>query len=220
MRLLLVEDDPILGDGMAASLRLRGWAVDWSRTAAQADLAISGVAYDVVILDLGLPDGEGLKLLRSWRERRMTLPVLVLTARDGVDSRIGGLDAGADDYLIKPLSMDELAARLRALLRRSSGRLETVWRHGLLSFDPRSRRVTWHGRAVELTAFETALLELLLTHPTRVFSKAQIQDKLYDWSRQSESNTVEVFVHHLRRKIAPTVVRTVRGLGYSLGAAK
>ena len=220
MRLLLVEDDPVLGDGMAASLRLRGWAVDWSRTAAEAALANSGVAYDAVILDLGLPDGDGLKLLRSWRERGLTLPVLVLTARDSVDSRIGGLDAGADDYLIKPLSMDELAARLRALLRRCSGRLETVWGHGPLSFDPRSRRVTWHGRAVELTAFETALLELLLTHPTRVFSKAQIQDKLYDWSRQSESNTVEVFVHHLRRKIAPTVVRTVRGLGYSLGAAK
>ncbi len=220
MRLLLVEDDPILGDGMAASLRLRGWAVDWSRTAAHAALATSGATYDVVILDLGLPDGDGLKLLRSWREQRMAFPVLVLTARDGVDCRIGGLDAGADDYLVKPLSMDELAARLRAVLRRCSGRLETVWRHGPLAFDPGSRRVTWHGRVVDLTAFETALLELLLAHPTRVFSKAQIQDKLYDWSRQSDSNTVEVFVHHLRRKTAPSVVRTVRGLGYSLGPAR
>lgn len=220
MRLLLVEDDLILGDGMAASLRLQGWAVDWSRTAAEAVQANCGAPYDVAILDLGLPDGDGLKLLQSWRRQRITLPVLVLTARDGVDWRIRGLDAGADDYLVKPLSIDELAARLRAILRRCSGRMETVWLHGPLSFDPKSRRVTWHGRVVDLTAFETALLELLLAHPTRIFSKAQIQDKLYDWSRQAESNTVEVFVHHLRRKTAPSVIRTVRGLGYALGAAK
>ena len=220
MRLLLVEDDPILGDGVSASLRLRGWAVDWSRSAAQADAASAGTSYDAAILDLGLPDGDGLKLLRSWRERRVTHPVLVLTARDGVDCRIRGLDAGADDYLVKPLSIEELAARLRAVLRRCSGRLETVWRHGPLAFDPVSRRVTWHGETVELTTFETALLELLLAHPTQVFSKAQIQDRLYDWSRQSASNTVEVFVHHLRRKTAPSVIRTIRGLGYSLGSAR
>lgn len=214
----MVEDDPLLGDGMAASLRLRGWAVDWVRTASQAEAAQACASYDAVVLDLGLPDGDGVQLLRRWRSRRDHLPVLILTARDAIDNRIAGLDAGADDYLIKPLSADELAARLRAVLRRAKGRPETVWRHGALAFDPRSRQVSWKGVAVELTALETALLELLLAHPQQVLSKAQIQEKLYDWGRGADSNTVEVFIHHLRRKIDPTVVRTIRGLGYCLGS--
>jgi two-component system response regulator QseB len=219
MRVLIVEDDPLLGDGIAAALKLRGWAVDWVRTAALAGAAQACAPFDAVVLDLGLPDGDGVQLLRRWRDQRQHLPVLILTARDAVESRIAGLDAGADDYLIKPLSTDELAARLRAVMRRAKGRPEPVWHHGALSFDPRSREVTWRGQRVELTTLETSLLELLLMHPKQVLSKAQIQDNLYDWSRAGDSNTVEVFIHHLRRKIDPNIVRTIRGLGYCLGSA-
>ena len=217
MRILIVEDDPLIGDGLAASLRIRGWVVDWVRNAAQAAAAEACAPFDAAVLDLGLPDGDGIALLRKWRSQLRHLPVLVLTARDAVDSRIAGLDAGADDYLIKPIAADELSARLRAVLRRAKGRPEVVWRHGAVSFDPRSRQVSWKGEPVELTAQETALLELLLAHPRQVLSKPQIQEKLYDWGRSADSNTVEVFIHHLRRKIHPAVVRTVRGLGYSLG---
>lgn len=220
MRILIVEDDPLLGDGMTEGLKLQGWAVDWFRTAAQAGAAQATAPYDAVVLDLGLQDGDGLTLLRRWRQDRQHLPVLILTARDALESRIGGLDAGADDYLIKPLSIAELAARLRAVLRRAQGRPEPIWRHGSLTFDPQSRFVTWQGVPVELTARETALLELLLANPDRVLSKVQIQQKLYDWSHDGDSNTVEVFIHHLRRKIDPSIVRTIRGLGYSLGNAR
>jgi two-component system response regulator QseB len=143
--------------------------------------------------------------------------VLILTARDALSSRIDGLDAGADDYLVKPVAVEELSARLRAVLRRASGRAEGVWRHGELSFDPASREATWEGRVVDLTAREAALLELLLANPTRVLPKALIQEKLYSWNQDSESNTLEVFVHHLRRKIDASAIRTVRGLGYALG---
>jgi len=217
VRVLIVEDDPLLGEGIAEGLKLQGWAVDWFRTAAHAAAAQASTPYDAVVLDLGLPDGDGIELLRRWRRNQQHLPVLILTARDAVDNRIIGLDAGADDYLIKPLSLGELAARLRAVLRRSQGRPEAVWLHGELAFDPQSRQVTWHGKIVELTVRETALLELLLSSPNRVLSKAMIQEKLYDWSDETGSNTVEVFVHHLRRKIDPSIVRTIRGLGYALG---
>ena len=217
MRILIVEDDPLLGDGLAASLRMRGWAVDWVSTASQAVAAEACAPFDAVVLDLGLPDGDGVALLRRWRSGTRQLPVLVLTARDAIDSRITGLDAGADDYLIKPIAADELAARLRAVLRRAKGRPQTLWRHGALCFDPQSRQATWKGGQVDLTAQETALLELLLAHPRQVLSKSQIQEKLYDWGRSADSNTIEVFIHHLRRKIHPAIVRTIRGLGYCLG---
>jgi two-component system response regulator QseB len=156
--------------------------------------------------------------LRRWRARGITLPVLILTARDGVEQRIAGLDAGADDYLIKPISVDELAARLRALLRRAAGHAQAVWTHGALDYEPAAKRVRWQGREVELTARELALLEVLLSHPQRVLSKDFLLGKLYDWGGdEPESNTLEVHVHHLRRKIHPGIVRTLRGVGYALG---
>jgi two-component system response regulator QseB len=171
------------------------------------------------MLDLGLPGTDGLAWLRRWRRAGRELPVLILTARDGVEQRIAGLDAGADDYLIKPISVDELAARLRAMLRRASGRAQPLWVHGALSYDPAAKQAQWQGRTVELTGREMALLELLLRHPQRVLSRTQLQEKLYDWSGgEPDSNALEVYVHHLRRKIHPGIVRTVRGVGYALGA--
>ena len=221
MRLLILEDDLLLGDALAAGLRQVGHAVDWFREGSAADAAIAGAPYDALVLDLGLPGADGMVWLRRWRQRGVALPVLILTARDGVEQRVAGLDAGADDYLIKPISIDELAARLRAMLRRSAGRAQAVWTHGALRYDPATKQAHWRGKPVELTGRELALLEMLLLHPQRVLSKAQLQDKLYDWSgAEPESNTLEVHVHHLRRKIHPGIVRTVRGVGYALGAAE
>jgi two-component system, OmpR family, response regulator QseB len=221
MRVLILEDDDLLGDALATGLRQLGHAVDWFRAGAQADAAVADAPYDAVVLDLGLPGADGMHWLRRWRQRGLTLPVLILTARDGVEQRIAGLDAGADDYLIKPLAIDELAARLRALLRRAAGRAQPVWTHGALRYDPSTKQVHWAGQPVELTGRELALLEMLLLHPQRVLSKSQLQEKLYDWSGgEPESNTLEVHVHHLRRKLHPGIVRTVRGVGYALGAAE
>jgi two-component system, OmpR family, response regulator QseB len=220
MRLLILEDDPDLGEALAAGLRQAGHAVDWFRDGARADAALAGTPFDALVLDLGLPGTDGMTWLRRWRKRGIGLPVLILTARDGVEQRIAGLDAGADDYLIKPIAIDELAARLRALLRRSSGRAQAVWTHGALQYDPATKHVQWQGRAVELTGRELAILEVLLAHPQRVLSKSQLVEKLYDWGgSEPESNALEVHVHHLRRKIHPGIVRTVRGVGYALGAA-
>jgi two-component system response regulator QseB len=220
MRLLIVEDDAPLGEALAVGLRQTGHAVDWFRDGDQADVALQGAPYDAMVLDLGLPGTDGMGWLQRWRQRGITLPVLVLTARDGIEQRIAGLDAGADDYLIKPITIDELAARLRAMLRRSAGHLQSVWTHGALCYDPAARQVQWRGQPVELTGRELALLEMLLLHPQRVLSRAQLQEKLYDWSGgEPESNALEVYVHHLRRKIHPGIVRTVRGVGYALGAA-
>lgn len=220
MRLLIVEDDPPLGEALSAALRQQGHAVDWFRDGEAADAALGGAAYDALVLDLGLPGLDGLGWLRRWRSRGVTLPVLVLTARDGTGARVAGLDGGADDYLVKPIATEEIAARLRALLRRTLGRAQPLWQHGSLSFDPAGRAVAWKGQPVALTGRELALLEALMQNPQRVMSKAQLQDKLYDWSgAEPESNALEVHVHHLRRKIHPGVVRTVRGVGYVLGAA-
>lgn len=220
MRLLIVEDDPLLGDALATGLRQLGHAVDWFRDGSQADAALAGAPYEAMVLDLGLPGQDGLAWLRRWRAAQRRLPVLILTARDAVDQRVAGLDTGADDYLVKPITIDELAARLRALLRRASGRAEPVWTHGALAYDPASREVRWRGRPVELTARELAVLEVLLKEPGRVFSRAALQERLYDWDADGlESNALEVHIHHLRRKIDPAVVRTMRGVGYALGPA-
>jgi two-component system response regulator QseB len=219
LRVLILEDDPDLGDALATGLRQSGRVVDWFRDGSEADAALSGAPYDAVVLDLGLPGTDGMTWLRRWRGRGETLPVLILTARDAVDQRIAGLDAGADDYLVKPVAIDELAARLRALMRRSSGRAQAIWTHGALEYDPAAKVVRWQGREVSLTGREIALLEVLLAHPQRVLSKALLTEKLYDWSgAEPDSNALEVHVHHLRRKIHPGIVRTVRGVGYALGA--
>lgn len=221
MRLLILEDDPLLGEALSTGLRQLGNAVDWFRDGPQADAAIAATPYDALVLDLGLPGTDGMGWLRRWRHRGLALPVLILTARDGVEQRIAGLDAGADDYLIKPISIDELAARLRAMLRRASGRAQAVWTHGPLSYDPATKQVQWQGRPVKLTGRELALLEALLMQPQRVLSKTQLQEKLYDWGdTEPESNALEVHVHHLRRKLHAGIVRTVRGVGYALGAAE
>jgi two-component system response regulator QseB len=221
MRLLILEDDAQLADALAAGLRQLGHVVDWFRSGTQADAALAGTPYDAMVLDLGLPDVDGMDWLRRWRQRDVALPVLILTARDAVEQRVAGLDAGADDYLIKPIAIDELAARLRAMLRRTSGRTHMVWEHGALRYDPAAMQVQWQGKVVELTGRELALLEVLLKHPQRVLSKSQLQDQLYDWrGAEPESNALEVYVHHLRRKIHPGIVRTVRGVGYALGAAE
>jgi two-component system response regulator QseB len=218
MRVLILEDDPDLGEPLALGLRQAGHVVDWFRDGSTADAALAAGPCDAMVLDLGLPGADGMTWLRRWRARGITLPVLILTARDGVEQRIAGLDAGADDYLIKPISVDELAARLRALLRRTAGHAQAVWSHGALDYEPAARRVRWHGREIELTARELALLEVLLSHPQRVLSKDFLLGKLYDWGGdEPESNTLEVHVHHLRRKIHPGIVRTLRGVGYALG---
>jgi len=219
VRILIVEDDALLGDGLASGLSSLGFVVDWFRSGEEADRAVAEAPYDAIVLDLGLPGKGGLELLARWQSRGETVPVLILTARDALESRVKGLDAGADDYLVKPIALEELAARLRAISRRARGRPETVWRHGMLEYRPAARAATWRGEAVELTAREAMLLEIFLASPGRVLSRRQIQDKLYGWGEEIESNALEVYVHHLRRKLSPRIVRTVRGVGYALGAA-
>jgi two-component system response regulator QseB len=221
MRFLIVEDDPLLGDALATGLRQLDHVVDWFPDGTQAHAAISHAEYDAVVLDLGLPGGDGATWLARWRERGLTLPVLILTARDAVEQRIAGLDLGADEYLVKPVGVDELAAHLRALVRRAAGRVQAVWRHGALAYDPAHKTVSWQGRNIELTSRELAVLEALLSHPQRVMSRALLQERLYDWnSTEPESNTLDVYVHHLRRKIDPGIVRTIRGVGYALGTGE
>lgn len=217
MRILIVEDDPLIGDGLRNGLRLLGYAVDWFASGKEGDQALSVVHYDAIVLDLGLPGVGGVTWLSRWRQAGRTVPVVILTARDAVESRIAGLDAGADDYLIKPITLDELAARLRAVTRRVAGKPEPVWRHGDLEYQPASHEARWKGQPVDLTVREAQLLELFLTHPSRVLTRDFIRDKLYDWESDLESNALEVHVHHLRKKIHPKIVRTLRGSGYALG---
>ncbi len=214
MRLLLVEDDAMIGDAVRRGMRQQGHAVDWVRDVAGASGALAGEPYEVVLLDLGLPDGSGLELLRTLRRRGARVPVLVVTAQDAVGSRVAGLDAGADDYLVKPFDLDELAARVRALQRRAAGRAEAVLEHGPLRLDAAAHRVTLEGKEVALSAREFALLEALLERPGRPQSRARLEERLYGWGEEVESNAVEVHVHALRRKLGPQWIRTVRGVGY------
>jgi two-component system response regulator QseB len=220
MRVLIIEDDGLLGDGLASGLSALGFAVDWFRETRSGGHALESAPYDAVILDLGLPGEDGMAFLNRLRASGSTVPVLVLTARDAIPSRIAGLDSGADDYLVKPIALQELAARLRAITRRQRGRPEPIWRHGALEYNPASKSVVWNGGPVSLTSRELTLLELFLANPDRVMSKAQILEKMYSWGDELESNAIEVFVYNLRRKIAPEIVRTVRGVGYALGAAE
>jgi two-component system OmpR family response regulator/two-component system response regulator QseB len=219
MKILLVEDDRMLGDGISAGLAQAGFAVDWVTDGREAELALATAAYDAVVLDLGLPRLSGMDVLKRARARGKTLPILILTARDAVADRVAGLDAGADDYLVKPFDLAELQARLRALLRRAKGRAEPVIVHGELQLDPAGHAVRFAGRPVELTAREFAILHALLLDAGRVLSKAQIEERLYGWGEEIESNAVEVFVHHLRRKLDPGLIRTVRGVGYMIDKA-
>jgi len=219
MKILLVEDDRLLGDGIASGIVQSGLAVDWVLDGQQADTALATGNYDAVVLDLGLPTMSGMELLRRARASGKALPILILTARDAVEDRVAGLDAGADDYLIKPFDLSELQARLRALLRRSKGYAEPIISHGDLQVDPAGHTVSLAGKPVDLSAREFAILHTLLLNTGRVMSKTQIEEQLYGWGDEIESNAVEVFVHHLRRKLYPQLIRTIRGVGYMIEKA-
>jgi DNA-binding response OmpR family regulator len=219
MRILLVEDDALLGDGVRAGLRLAGYAVDWVRDGEAARLALLGHKYKACVLDLGLPRRDGLGVLKELRGRDASTPVLILTARDTREDKVSGLDAGADDYLTKPFELEELQARLRALLRRSTGASGPVLTHGSLELDPAGRRAFLAGQSLPLSAREFSLLHDLLAHKGRIRSKAELEESLYAWGEEKESNTVEVYIHHLRKKLGPDFIRTVRGLGYVVGDA-
>lgn len=212
--MLLVEDDSLLGDGIRAGLRQAGYAVDWVRDGQAARLSLETGEYALLVLDLGLPKLSGTEVLKWLRNRGSTLPVLILTARDTVADRIAGLDAGADDYLIKPFDLDELIARLRALSRRSSGQAAPLLQLGAIELDPASRQVRKQGRIVELSAREFTLLHELMRQAGRVLSREQLEECLYGWGEEVESNSVEVHVHHLRRKLGSSLIRTLRGVGY------
>ena len=214
MRLLLVEDDPMIGEAVQDLLRAEHYAVDWARDGDAADTALRTQAYDLVLLDLGLPRRDGLTVLRDLRTRKDRTPVLVATARDAVAQRIEGLDAGADDYVVKPYEMDELLARIRALLRRASGRAEPVYEHQGVCINPATREVTVNGEPVVLSGREWAVLEPLLARPGLVLSRAQLEEKLYDWKHEISSNAVEVYIHGLRKKLGADLIQNVRGVGY------
>jgi two-component system, OmpR family, response regulator len=214
MRLLLVEDDPMIGETVVDLLRAEHHAVDWVRDGASADTALRSGTHDAVILDLGLPDRDGLTVLKALRARGSRVPVLIATARDAVAQRIAGLDAGADDYLLKPYDLDELLARIRALTRRSAGRTDAVYTRGAVTVDLASREARVDGRAVTLSGREWAVLESLLMRPGAILSRAQLEEKLYAWGEEVSSNAIEVYVHGLRRKLGADLVETVRGVGY------
>ena len=216
MRILLVEDDKLLGDGVQAGLAQSGFNVDWVRDGIAAELALKTGEYAGVVLDLGLPRLSGLDLLQRLRKLGNKVPVLILTARDSVEDRVRGLDGGADDYVIKPFDLPELAARLRALVRRSSGEAAPTLRVGEIELDAAARSVTFRALPVELSLREFALLQELMLSAGRVLSREQLAQRLYAWGEEIESNAIEVHVHHLRRKLAPELVRTVRGVGYML----
>ena len=220
MRTLLVEDDRLLGDGVQAGLAQAGFAVDWVQDGAAAEHAVKSGEYGAVVLDLGLPRLSGLDLLRRMRAGGDRTPVLILTARDAVEDRIKGLDGGADDYLVKPFDLHELAARLRALIRRSRGQAAPLLHLGALALDPAARRVEHRGEALELSPREFALLHELMLNAGRVLSREQLSERLYAWGEEIESNAIDVHIHHLRRKLAPELIRTVRGVGYLMPRAE
>jgi two-component system response regulator QseB len=214
MRLLLVEDDSMIGDSVRQGLRQDGFTVDWVQDGRAAELALRNEVYDLLVLDLGLPKKDGLDVLKTLRLRGNRIPVLILTARDTVADRVKGLDAGADDYLVKPFDLDELAARIRALLRRQSGRAASAIEFGELRLSPATHEVTFQGKPLSLSAREFALLEVFLDRPGAVLSREQLEEKLYGWGEEVESNTVEVYIHALRRKLGQDFIKNVRGVGY------
>jgi two-component system OmpR family response regulator/two-component system response regulator QseB len=214
MRLLLVEDDEILGDGLVEGLKMEGYAVDWLTNGKLADEALRINSYELIVLDLNLPDMEGLDILTALRARKDETPVMVLTAKDTVSDRVLGLDSGADDFVIKPFELDEVCARLRALARRNEGRsAPTIECKGIV-LDPASHQVTWKDEKTELSQKEFEILSFLMSNIGRVISRARLEESLYSWDSDVESNTVEVHIHHLRKKLDPSIIRTVRGVGY------
>ena len=218
MRLLLVEDDRRIGESICDGLGRAGHRVDWVRDGQAAETAIAAEPYSAVLLDLGLPRRDGLEVLRRVRAARNDVPVLVITARDAISDRVKGLDAGADDYLVKPFDLDELSARVRALSRRAAGRAQPLVRRGPITLDPATRQVRVRGVPVSLSGREYALLEALTERPGLVLSREQLEEKLYGWGDEVGSNAVEVHIHNLRRKLGAELIRTERGMGYSIPA--
>ena len=216
MRILLVEDDPQLGDGLTIGLRQAGFAVDWLKDGNSADQALQSETFDFVVLDLGLPRLSGMEVLSRARRRGQDMPILILTARDATGEKVAGLDAGADDYLVKPIDLDELTARIRALTRRSAGRAEPLLIHGDLALDPAAHTVTQAGLVVELSSREFSLLQQLLENAGRVLTRTQLEQSIYGWRDEPDSNALEVHIHHLRKKLGSELIRTLRGVGYTI----
>ena len=222
MRVLIVEDDALLGDAIQAGLKQSGYAVDWMKDGVSAEQALTTEPYAAVVLDLGLPRLSGLEVLRRLRSRNTPkntpanahTPVLILTARDTVDDRIKGLDAGADDYLVKPFDMGELTARMRALIRRASGKPDALLQVAGVKLDPAAHRVLYRDQPFELSPKEFAVLHAFMLNAGKVLSRAQLEEQLYAWGEEVESNAVEVHIHHLRRKLSPELIETIRGVGY------
>jgi two-component system response regulator QseB len=216
MRLLLVEDDVMIGEGVCKGLRQDGFTVDWVRDGRDAELALGDRVHDLMLLDLGLPGKEGLDVLKALRLKGDPIPVLILTARDAISDRVGGLNAGADDYLVKPFDLEELSARIHALLRRRAGRAETLIRHGALALNPSTHEATLDQQPLSLSAREFALLQALLDRPGAVLSVTQLEEKIYGWDDEVGSNTIEVYIHSLRKKLGTDFIKNVRGVGYMI----
>jgi two-component system, OmpR family, response regulator len=216
MRVLLIEDDPMIGRAVAAGLQDAGYTVDWVRDGADAELALGHQLYELALLDLGLPRRDGLDILKGLRRSGSRLPVVIITARDAVADRVAGLDSGADDYLVKPFDLDELLARARAVIRRQEGRSSPEMSCGALTLDPVKRLVSFRGAPVELSAREFAVLEALMKEPGAVVSREKLEDAVYGWGEEIGSNSIEVHLHHLRRKLRPELIRNVRGVGYRI----
>jgi two-component system response regulator QseB len=219
MRLLLVEDDAMIGDSLRKGLRQEGYTADWVQDGAAAEAALLAQPYALVLLDLGLPRKDGFAVLEGLRARKNPVPVLIITARDAVPERVKGLDMGADDYLVKPFSLDELSARIRAVMRRHAGRAGPLISYGGLTLDPSAHKVTSRGREIPLSVREFSLLEALLHRPGQALSRTQLEERLYGWGEEVASNAVEVHVHNLRKKLGEDAIRTVRGVGYAITGA-
>jgi DNA-binding response OmpR family regulator len=217
MRLLLVEDDAMLGEAVNIGLAQDGFVVEWVRDAPKAAAALAAGGFDLCLLDLGLPRGSGLEVLRALRSRGSRLPVIIVTARDAIQDRVAGLDAGADDYVLKPFDLAELAARVRAVARRNGGQASSILQLGEVKLDLAARRAWLNGAPVELSAREFAILESLALAQGRVQTRSELEEKLYGWNGEVESNALEVHIHHLRRKLGSQLIRTVRGVGYAIG---
>lgn len=216
MRLLLVEDDVMIGESINEALTIENYAVDWVKDGRSAELALANGVYDLILLDLGLPKKQGIQVLSEYRQRGGMLPVLIITARDAIADKVGGLDSGADDYLVKPFDLDELFARVRALLRRNSGRAQPVITFGKVTLNPAIHEVHLDGQLLSLSGREFALLHALLNPPGRVLSLAELEDKLYSWDHEVASNSLEVLIHRLRKKLGTDFIRNIRGLGYKV----
>jgi DNA-binding response OmpR family regulator len=217
MRILLVEDDPLIGSGLRLGLRRNGFAVDWVQDGNAAALALHTTGYELVLLDLGLPDQNGMTLLASLRQRKDAPPVIIITARDAIRDRVAGLDGGADDYLVKPFALEELLARIRVASRRQTGHMQTTLAAGALRLDPSQHRCWLHDREIPLTAREFSLLHELMRKPDRVVSREHLEECLYGWEEEIESNAIQVHIYNLRRKLGAEVILNVRGAGYRIG---